>query len=1115
MTTRRSLGLFAALILLLSAGLELAGRAAVSRAPDGWVRLTAENAAELVGPALRRRGLTDPEAGFIADILAKGVSTDSRRGLEQQLAAEVSEHELGQAADLPLRNARERLQQAQAKGRSSAAALGPQARIAAELARSGVVARTPEEYLGALRPAIVLFALGWFLPGLALGRRGGRWWGFAVLAIASSLSAIGFAHQVTLDALAAPAAAPKLAQHVLFGGAGAGMAVVTSGWRWRWPSGLHAWPARLRPSVEMVQLALAMVLVTAIVLWGQGPAGSIAKINLRTVMMWQPLEVAKVLVVLAAARVLALYADHWTTLRVRIGGRWRFDLRPPLLIASAVATFAGAVGGLAHDWGTVLVAIASFVAVAFILLPGRQVAVGATVAALLGASGPTLASWLVDADFDQKVLARLEMWRSPWINAQYGGDHMARAYWAFASGGLLGAAEPLLTELPAAKTDMAIVALTERFGFVVFLLVVLLFALLAVLGAFTSATARYADARQRATGVAALMLVFAQAGLNLACSTGVMPLTGIPLPFISTGGTASVTYMALVGLIAAPAAGAVTHALSPLPSERRLAAGLLAAVGVIAAVLFTVTLAAFWYSLGPSSEIAARPAFVRGAPTAGDDRQFVALENPRITRILPEWGAGAILDTRGLPMAFDEQPGLRRYPMGAAASSMLGIRTHEVAPLPGTVEATLPGFGASAHRAYRVEVHLEGTEGFAHWSIHGDQREAALVASKLTVDGGVSAARVVKVTARDLTPAAKIARWSPEQRSAARAEALREVAALRLTIDAALQRRLFVAANEAMRKHRASAAAIVVLDVATGAVLAQVSAPAVDPETFNLAVYHVESGQYGSMQDYAARSWVAPGSVWKPMQVLAALAAGFSPTQAVQCAHVEHLGPERERVTDHRAARPHGAVSLGTLLAQSCNVAAAKLAYATPTAKTAELAQKFGFAKFDVHGPVGATGYGQGRTLATPLEVAQAYQAIAANGTLRRCALVMVDGQPRCEVVQVAPPAHIAIVIGGLRRAVTEGTATTAKPSPADNFAVYGKTGTAQAQLRRGERGPARDHAWFGGFIEGDRERRFAFAILLQRGGSGGTAAAPVAIEIGRALVAEGYLNGRGAQASP
>src|SRR6185369_5732958 len=91
--------------------------------------------------------------------------------------------------------------------------------------------------------------------------------------------------------------------------------------------------------------------------------------------------------------------------------------------------------------------------------------------------------------------------------------------------------------------------------------------------------------------------------------------------------------------------------------------------------------------------------------------------------------------------------------------------------------------------------------------------------------------------------------------------------------------------------------------------------------------------------------------------------------------------------------------------------------------------------------------------------------------------------------IEVVRPAQAAFLAGAMRRVVTEGTARRAMAGASIAFA--GKTGTAQLD-------EGMPHSWFTGFApyDGDPSRRLAFAVLVEHGGYGARAAAPIAREV-------------------
>jgi cell division protein FtsW len=128
---------------------------------------------------------------------------------------------------------------------------------------------------------------------------------------------------------------------------------------------------------------------------------------------------------------------------------------------------------------------------------------------------------------------------------------LQQALVALGSGGLfgrgLGAGYQKFGYLPASHTDSIFAALGEELGLAGCLLIVALFALLAQRGFKIALEARDPFGAVLAVGLTC-WLIF-QASINVAVVTGLIPFTGIPLPFVSKGGSAMVASLAAVGLL--------------------------------------------------------------------------------------------------------------------------------------------------------------------------------------------------------------------------------------------------------------------------------------------------------------------------------------------------------------------------------------------------------------------------------------------------------------------------------------------------------------------------------------------------------------------------------------
>lgn len=147
--------------------------------------------------------------------------------------------------------------------------------------------------------------------------------------------------------------------------------------------------------------------------------------------------------------------------------------------------------------------------------------------------------------------ARLQNFYDPWSDPQGTGYQLIHSFQALASGGLFGAgignSYEKLQYLPEAETDFIFAIIGEELGLVGALLIIAAF-LVFMRGGFLIA-------KQASTPFGALlaagltvMIVF-QAFLNIACVVGIIPTTGKPLPFISSGGSSLLSSLSLVGVI--------------------------------------------------------------------------------------------------------------------------------------------------------------------------------------------------------------------------------------------------------------------------------------------------------------------------------------------------------------------------------------------------------------------------------------------------------------------------------------------------------------------------------------------------------------------------------------
>ncbi|MGD2147645.1 MAG: putative peptidoglycan glycosyltransferase FtsW [Anaerolineae bacterium] len=146
---------------------------------------------------------------------------------------------------------------------------------------------------------------------------------------------------------------------------------------------------------------------------------------------------------------------------------------------------------------------------------------------------------------------RINGWREVWNSPQKASYHMQQTLIALGSGGLLGTGlgqgQQKLGYLPTPHTDTIFAVLGEEAGFVGCLLVIGLYVLFAYRGFKIAMEAQDPFAALLASGVTCWITF--EALINLGVVTGLLPFTGMVLPFISSGGSAMVTSMAGVGLL--------------------------------------------------------------------------------------------------------------------------------------------------------------------------------------------------------------------------------------------------------------------------------------------------------------------------------------------------------------------------------------------------------------------------------------------------------------------------------------------------------------------------------------------------------------------------------------
>ncbi len=304
--------------------------------------------------------------------------------------------------------------------------------------------------------------------------------------------------------------------------------------------------------------------------------------------------------------------------------------------------------------------------------------------------------------------------------------------------------------------------------------------------------------------------------------------------------------------------------------------------------------------------------------------------------------------------------------------------------------------------------------------------------------------------------------------------------------------------------------AVVVLDADTGAILAMVSAPSYDPNNIEANWKELSQQADGALLNRAVQGMYPPGSTIKPMIADAALTEGITDEKEIfACNGVLDVGGGHSIRESH--GEVHGKVDLRKALTESCNVTFGTLGMRLGDDKLKKSFERFGFDRglggeilmakphLPDFGKLGSgdqaqTAIGQSTLLVTPMHMALLAAAYANGGEMMKPYLVqqvitpggMVIADTRPEKwLSVTTPSMAAKIDSYMEDVVTKGTGRAAQVS---GVRVTGKTGTA-------ENAAGEDHAWFIGSAE-LRNRRIAFAILVENGGGGGTQAAPIARKV-------------------
>ena len=315
------------------------------------------------------------------------------------------------------------------------------------------------------------------------------------------------------------------------------------------------------------------------------------------------------------------------------------------------------------------------------------------------------------------------------------------------------------------------------------------------------------------------------------------------------------------------------------------------------------------------------------------------------------------------------------------------------------------------------------------------------------------------------------------------------------SVDLRIQYLAYRELKSAISRHRARAGSIIVIDVATGEVLAMVNQPSFNPNDR-------EQYDVGRYRNRAATDIYEPGSSIKPFVIAAALASGrYRPSSMIDTSSFS-IGSKK--FEDHTAL---GVIDLGDVLSRSSNVAMAKIALSLEPGQMHDTLSALGFGDVTASGFPGESAgllsgithwrpinistmaFGYGLSV-TPIQLAQAYATIGALGMHRPITFRRVQDPP--PGVRVLDEKVARDLIGLLEGVVQPGG--TGVKAAVPGYHVAGKTGTAWKSIPGGY-SKDRYLSVFAGVVPASQPRLATVVMIDEPQGVeyyGGDVAAPV-----------------------
>jgi cell division protein FtsW len=282
--------------------------------------------------------------------------------------------------------------------------------------------------------------------------------------------------------------------------------------------------------ISPIALGAAVIMLVAVLVLGEEINGAKRWLDIGG-FPFQPSEFAKLAVIIFTAAILSRKRKNSDTL-----GSIAKPIGVPILIIAALIM-------KQPDLGTTLIILISVFSMLYLADIRLRELFGLAVTGILGVVGLII--------IEPYRMARVTAFIDPWADARGNGFQLVQSLLALGSGGWtgvgLGMSRQKFGYLPAPFTDFIFAVIGEELGLIGTMAVVLLYILLAV--AVVVVVRRQKDTFGRLLAGGIGTMIISQAFINIGGVTSVMPLTGVPLPLISYGGTSLMLTLASIGIL--------------------------------------------------------------------------------------------------------------------------------------------------------------------------------------------------------------------------------------------------------------------------------------------------------------------------------------------------------------------------------------------------------------------------------------------------------------------------------------------------------------------------------------------------------------------------------------